>query len=270
MLLAVAGGKVNYCFELDDAKLTCFATELATGKTAPTASPASTASSGQPRPRLAGSAPAVSIKNADGGKRPQLCRPDGSKCKTLAMSHAIDQGMGLADAENTEFTLAALGTLQWIDTFDLRTGKRIASFTSGPKRSSCNTLAFAGDTLVIGEGSDCASPARTAWLASKTGKKIGEVGGDAPLVIGTMAPVSGNDFAFAALAGDRVVIQDVVTGKVEKAIAVGAAVPDAPATLVGDAGGLALVFGGARAGDVAVIDAAAGKATTYAGVRCPK
>src|SRR6185436_9716593 len=118
---------------------------------------------------------------------------------------------------NTALTLAALASLEWIDTFDLKSGKRLATFKTGPKQSSCNALEFAGDTLVIGEET-CGEDGMTAWLATAKGKKLADVGGDNPITLGfqSIAPVAGTSFAFSTLTGEAVVVQDVKTGKVAK------------------------------------------------------
>jgi hypothetical protein len=265
VMMALDGKTLGYCVEADD-ELRCFTTDVATGQTTPAAAPPPRDT---PWPRLAAAPPAMTRKNAGSGKKPQLCRPDGRRCKTLVMTHEIDPGMGLGSAHNATFTLAALVTLHWIDTFDLRTGKRLASFTTGPKRSSCNTVAFAGDTLVIGEQTDCASPARTAWLATPTGKKVADVGGDSPLVLGSMAHVSGSTYAFTNQAGDTLQTQDVVTGQTGKRYFFGPPATAGPAFLVASATTLALVYGGSRAGDVAFLDVATGKLSQYPARRCP-
>lgn len=266
VMMAIDPQKLSYCFEISDEKLVCLITELSTGTTVPTLPPPDD----KPRALLASEAPKVKLENADRGKKPQLCRADGTRCKTLAMTHEIDPATGVVTAHNAALTIAALGTPGWIDTFDLRTGKRLASFPTGATKRSCNTLEFAGDTLVIGEPADCAAPARTAWLATTTGKKLADVGGDTPLTLGSMTPVSGSTYAFATRTGDAIVLQDVTTGKVTRRISVGGGDAYAPAFIVGNGTTLALVHGGMRAGDVAVIDLATDKVSRYPGKRCPR
>jgi hypothetical protein len=267
VMLAMAGGKVSYCFAIDNAKASCFTTEVATANTAASPSPAPP---GQAWPTLAPSPRKLRFKHADGGKRPQLCHGDGSHCVTLAMTHEIDQGMGLIAAENAALTVAALATLEWIDTFDVKTGKRLASFSTGPKHSSCNWLDFAGDTLVVRERADCAQTSSTAWLATRTGVKIAEVGGSSPITLGAIAiaRATGDSYAFVTEAGDALIYQDVKTGKVNKRITIGPVAADTSVALLGDDSSLALVFGGARAGDVAIIDLATDKISTSPGKRC--
>jgi hypothetical protein len=265
VMMAIGGGKLSYCFEDDADQLRCFATDAATGKTAAVPAPAPL---GRSWPRQVPAPRAVKIKRAE-GKAPVLCRADGSRCKTLKMTHEIDAGMGLVNAHNAALTLAALSTLEWIDTFDLRTGKRIASFGTGPAQSSCNWLGFAGDTLVIGEKT-CGGDSMTAWLATVKGAKLADVGGDAPIELGpmAMAPAGGDLHAFATWSGDAVVVHDVKTGVRVRRIALGAAVAGSAAYLLGDGTTLAVVYGGARAGDVAIVDTANGKATAYPARRC--
>ncbi len=267
VMLAMTGGKLSYCFAIDNTKASCFTTEVATANTATAPSPAPL---GQAWPTLAPSPRKLRFKHADGGKQPQLCHGDGTRCVTLAMTHEIDQGMGLVAAENAALTIAALSTLEWIDTFDVKTGKRLASFSTGPKHSSCNWLDFAGDTLVVRERADCAQTSSTAWLATKTGVKLAEVGGTSPIMLGAIAiaRATGDSYAFATEAGDQLIYQDVKTGKVNKRITIGPVVAGTSAALLGDDGSLALVFGGARAGDVVIVDLATDKVSTSPGKRC--
>ncbi len=77
--------------------------------------------------------------------------------------------------------------------------------------------------------------------------------------------------AIRGLAMDVVVLlQDVATGNVDHRIATGFAAEDNRPTLVGDPARLAIVFGGVRWGDLAVVDLATGEVTTHAAKRCPK
>lgn len=270
-MLAFHGGALAACYATDDDDVppVCFSIDVATGKTTPAKPPAPL---GRAWPRVAPSLPPVKLKNTGGGKRPQVCRADGSKCKTLAMSRAIDQGMGLVHAVNASTTIAALATLDWIDTFDLKSGRRLATFGTGPLKSSCNALKFAGDTLVVGEESDCGSEGMTAWLATKAGKKLADVGGNAPLLLGyhSIAPAGGNHYAFASQAGDTVAIHDIKTGALVKRLSVPGAAPKPSTTLLSDGTTLALVYNGARLGALTFVDVTTETLTQLVLPRCAK
>ena len=126
----------------------------------------------------------------------------------------------------------------------------------------------AGDTLDASR-SECGTNTGKEWLASKSGKVLARIGGASPIMTGG-PPVHVTDdvWAFAPDTGSVVVLQDVVTGKVMKRVAIGKADPNSLATLVGNSTHLVLVYGGARAGDLAVIDIATGKVTSFSANRC--
>ena len=129
-------------------------------------------------------------------------------------------------------------------------------------------VAFAGDTLDI-SNVECGATTGKEWLATKLGKRIAAIGGASPIMTGSPpVHVTDNTWAFTPDGGDVVILQDVVTGKVVKRISVGKADPDSPATLVGDSTHIVLIYGGTRAGDLAVIDVATGKVTQFPAKRC--
>lgn len=253
----------QFCFE--PGGLACYAVNLQTG--AVTAAPAP-AGADRPQVMPAPDAPKVTEAAAD----ITVCHHDGTACHKIVAKGQVDPGLGLTSAVNHAGTLAALGTQaanrqSQVETFDAATGKHLATFKLPAKGGMCMFLGFAGDTLDITQ-SECGSSGGTEWLATKAGKKIAPVGGS-PQITSNSPPVhvTGNTYAFATAAGDVVVLQDVVTGKVVRRIAVDEAGPDT-ATLVGDSAHLVLVYAGARAGDVIVIDVATGKATPLHARRC--
>jgi hypothetical protein len=263
VLIAIDANKLRQC-AWDGAHLSCFATELATGAWSSAAAPA-----GSERPRIAPIAGAPKIDVGD--QRATVCHADGSACKTLTPKSPVDPGLGLSAAANAAGTLGALGYYgdkTWVETFDLATGKRIARVAAGSKKVKCVTVDVLGDALYVDEAV-CGGEVSTAWLGSKAGKRIAAVGGAQPIhPSGQAVHLADTLWAFSAAAGDTVVLQDVKTGKVTKRIAIGPAVETASAALVGDARRLVLVFGGSRAGDVAVVDLASDKVTSYPGKRC--
>ncbi len=254
----------RFCFE--PGGLACYAVNLQTGAVTTEQAPAG---SDRPQVTAAPDAPKVTEAEAD----VTVCHHDGSACRKLVPKGIVDPGLGLVSAVNRSGTLAAFGTQaphrqSQVETFDVATGKHLATFKLPIKGGMCMFLAFAGDTLDITQ-SECGTPGGTEWLATKTGKKIAPLGGNSP--INSNSPpvhVSGNTYAFAPATGEVVVLQDVVTGKVVQRIAVDKAAGSDSATLVGDAMHLVLVHAGARAGDLVIIDVATGKITRFPAKRC--
>jgi hypothetical protein len=205
-------------------------------------------------------APKVQIE----GDKVSVCKADGSACKAFTPQAKPDPGIGIDAKANEANTLAALSYYAdktYVETFDPTTGKRIARFSVGSKKIKCANVDVLRDSILVTE-SECGSPGGKSWLATKTGKKIADVAGVAH------APVGGSTFAFVTTAGDKVVFQDVTTGKITKEISLGAA-SDAPATMLTDFRRLVVVWGGKRAGDVASIDLSNDKVATFPGTRCP-
>ena len=248
-----------FCFE----KGTCYSAELATGRIT-VGKPA-----GSDLPELAEAPDAPKLTN--GTADITVCHHDGSQCKKLATEHDIDPGIGFVSAVTASGTLAAIGVQGapfFVDVFDVGSGKRTSTFKLPSGGGLCGFLAFAGDTLDVTQ-TECGSSKGKEWLASTSGKTIGRIGGASPIMTGG-PPVHVTDdvWAFAPDGGDVVILQNVVTGKVMKRLSVAKAEPDSPATLVGDSAHLVLVYGGARAGDLAVIDVATGKVTKFPAKRC--
>jgi hypothetical protein len=75
--------------------------------------------------------------------------------------------------------------------------------------------------------------------------------------------------AFVSKQGHQVIVQAVKTGKVVNRIAVGPARDETFPTLAGDDKRFVVVFGGERAGEIAVIDRATENVTAHAAKRCP-
>lgn len=247
--VAVASGAVTFCDARSKKKKSCFARELATGKT-----------SSAPRPEPAAAPVTVEID----GKRAKVCK--GTACKPLAPKAPVDDTLAMRGVVNAAGTLVALINTTQVETFDAATGKRLAGFAAG--KSTCTYVRFLGDTLHV-RNLDCGTDSGTSWLATRTGAKLAIVGGDKPIDAMISLALDGTRAAFAATTGDVLVVQDVATGKVEKRIALGAAAADSRPVPAGDAKQLAIVFGGARRGDIAVVDLATDKVTAHAATRCP-
>jgi len=250
---ALDGDRVAFC---DDRSkhASCFAVELATGKLAAARRPT----------RAPGPLASVTVH----GKLATACRPDGTACKTLKPTAYVDDGLGMIGVANAAGTRVALINTSEIETFDRRTGKRIAGFRAG--KASCTLASFVADDTLLVHNAECGGGQGTSWLATTRGARLAVVGDDQP--IDAMAPVllGANRAAFVSARGDALVVHDVATGKLEKRIALGPASDDARPVLVGDAHRLAIVFGGARWGDVAVVELATDRVTLLPGHRCPR
>ncbi len=249
----------SFCFD----GAGCYAAELATGRI--TTGPAA----GKDLPQLAEGPDTP--KFTDSPSDITVCHHDGSSCRKLAPTGEIDPGIGFVAAVNATGTLAAIGVQgrdPQAEVFDVATGKHVSTFKLPSSRWMCMFVAFAGDTLDI-SNVECGATNGKEWLATKLGKRIASIGGASPIMTGSPpAHVTDNTWAFTTDGGDVVILQDVVTGKVVKRISVGKADPDSPATLVGDSTHLVLIYGGTRAGDLAVIDVATGKVTQFPAKRC--
>jgi hypothetical protein len=209
---------------------------------------------------------------------------------------------------NTRGDHAAIVTgapaVQFVETWDLTTGKRIARFPAGTTaRKPCAHAALLDDTLLLGTGA-CAGTQdprlpdgtipdpdddrvvvtllhglRTsidtgAQLTTLRGKRIATVGGSASFaaIVSSPIPLGGPRWAFIAAGGDTAVIQDVTTGAVEKRIPTGEAVAPGQLLAAGDGlGHLALAYGGTtpRSGSITVVDIPAGTATSFSLPTCP-
>lgn len=246
-------GRVEFCDD-DEDKPTCLSVDLTTGA----------ASKRRPGASLGMAKATIEIV----GKTAKVCQPGGKPCKKLKPKARIDEGLGMTAEVNDAGTLAVLLNLEQVETFDAKTGKRIAQFKSGT--ASCATVSFLGvDTLYVWS-EDCGGGDGTSWLATKKGKRIAIVGGDKP--IEAMPPVllEGTRAAFVSERGDVLVVQDVKSGAVTKRIALGAAVEETRPTVLGGPARAVIIYGDKRAGDVAVVDLATDKVTTHPGKRCTK
>lgn len=265
VLIAIDGGKLRQCAG-DAAHLSCVAIDLASGAWGTAPAPA-----GSDRSRVVPPAGAPKVTVAD--NRATVCHADGTACKTLVPKGEVDPGLGLSAAANDAGTLAALGyygDTVWVETFDLATGKRLGRVKAGSKKAKCVSVDVLGDAIAVTE-SVCGSAPSGGWIGTRTGKKVAPVGGKDPIApSGRAVQLADKQWAFASATGDAVVVQDVASGKVVKRIAIGPADDNASTALVGDGKRLVLVFGGSRAGDIAVIDPATDKVTPYPGKRCGK
>jgi hypothetical protein len=246
---------VTFCFDGQS----CYAADLSSGALKPTG-PA-----GKDLPLLVPAPDAPHV--TEGGSDITVCHHDGSSCKKLVAKHEIDPGINFASAVNASGTLAAIAVLGgpiYVEVFDVASTNHVATFAL-PRGGLCGFVNFAGDALDVTQV-DCGDGTLgKEWLYTKRGKRLAQL----PFMTGgAPAHVTDNVWAFAPDDGSAIVLQDVVTGKLVKHISVGKGDPNSVATLVGDSAHLVLVFGGARAGDIAVVDVATGRVTQFPAKRC--
>jgi DNA-binding beta-propeller fold protein YncE len=257
--LGLSTTSASFCFDGQG----CYAADLASGTLK------ATGPAGKDLPLLAPEPDAPKV--TEGAADITVCHHDGSACKKLVAKNQIDPGINFTSAVNASGTLGAIAVLGGpihIEVFDVASANHVATFAL-PHGGLCGYVSFAGETLDVMQV-DCGDgTSGKEWLYTKRGKQIARVGGAAPFLTGG-APVHVTDdvWAFAPSDGSVIVLQDVVTGKVMKRISVGKADPNMWATLAGDSAHLVLVFGGARAGDIAVVDVATGKVTQFPAKRC--
>jgi hypothetical protein len=256
VLLELRGDALRLC-GWNGLALTCATVDLRSGVWATAPAPAD-----GPRPKVVPPRRAPRVEIA--GDKIAVCAGDGGRCKTLAPKRAPDPGIGLDAAVNFSNTLAALSYFAdkpWVETFDPVSGRRLGRFAVGSKRALCTSVDVLGESILVTE-SECGGPTTKAWLATRKGRKIADAAGLAHVAAG------GSTFAFVSPAGDKVVLQDVTSGKRIKQIAIGGPSDDA-AELLTDFRRLVVVWGGKRAGDVVTFDFATEKVTTWIGRRCP-
>lgn len=245
---------MTFCFDGQ----ACYAADLASGGLK------SSGPAGKDLPLLAPEPDEPQLKDPDSIT---VCKHDGSACKKLVPKHDVDPGIGITSAVNAAGTLGAIfvqGGTSYVEVFDVASTKHVATFTV-PNRGMCGFLDFAGDTLDV-TAVDCGDGSKgNEALYTKRGKRLAQL----PFMTGgAPAHVTDNVWAFAPDDGSVIVLQDVVTGRLVKRISVGKGDPNSFATVVGDSAHIVVVYGGARAGDIAVVDVATGKVTQFPAKRC--
>jgi len=187
----------------------------------------------------------------------KICKADDCKSVTPKVAKPDNQ---LVAAANESIAVVMIG--------DAEAGKGVAEIWDVAKNKKKTTIKYAkadfkcgvpkllGDTIYI-SASVCAGPAARGGLFNLKGKKFADVGGKE---FGTYSEVAvqvkDNLWAFLEENGSMVAIQDVVTGKVAKTIALGplwspeappdveAADTDSMAPAMGNPGESSLVRGG--------------------------
>ncbi|MCX5745976.1 MAG: hypothetical protein NT062_26150 [Proteobacteria bacterium] len=145
--------------------------------------------------------------------------------------------------------------------------KRISTFRAARGDLTCGDVAMLGDTIYVST-TDCKMPAARGALYSLLGTKIADVGGKDFGGFGDRhVAISATTWAFLDENGNRIAIQDVVTGKVARTVSIAGLFGDAKdafgnpgesALVRLDDGRLAVIAGAPASGSVAVVDHAIG------------
>lgn len=261
----LAGTSASFCFQPMGTVASCYAVDVQTGALTAAKGPAQTSQ----LPMLAGPADAPLI--VDNKDDAAVCR--GTACKTIKPTTDPDPGIGMTRAVDATGTYAALGmqAQERVDVFEVASGKHAGTIAI-PGAGACIDVDFAGDALVVAS-TDCATHAGNAWLATRAGKRIAALGGKFPMgFYGPPAHVTANKWAFGAANAEVVVVQDVVSGSVWRRFALDK--PDentrTELTLVADDRRVVAIYGGDRAGDLALLDIGTHKITRLPAKRCAK
>jgi len=248
----------------------CFAFDVATGQLAHLREP--------PRPSPEPGA-RITITNPD----LQVCR--GDACTSIT-PQVLPNSSKLHATTNASGTVAVvlLGDAEhgkgYAEVWDVARGKKTATFFYARGEFRCGEVDMVGETIYV-SASTCAGPAARATLYSQKGKKIASVGGKEFGSYGSAhVQVAGSAWAFLDENGSRLVVQDVVKGKILQTIdtsglwtpdgASGTAAMGNPGehalVKLGD-GKLAVIAGTPASGSVATVEPSTGQVTV---VRVPQ
>lgn len=245
--------RVHYC--IGDTSQ-CYALDLNTGKLDRLAN--------LPRPRGATDGARLETRN------PELTVCTGESCKTLTQKvlPSAAQLHAATDAAGTTLVVllgdAAAGQ-GYAEIWDVAKAKKTSTFRYARGDFKCGDVAMLGNSIYV-TASQCTSPAARGALYSLKGAKIANVGNKDFGVFGNAhVLVEADRWAFLEENANRIAIQDVAKGKVEKTIDVSALFgdkrdamgnPGESALLRLGEGKLAVIAGSPANGSVAVVDLA--------------
>lgn len=260
--------RVGYC--VGTAVDQCFSLELSGGTLTPLDKPPVA------QPRSLETAGRIETTN------PELKVCSGESCKTLT-PQVWPGAAPLHAATNGEVVAVMLGDAPTgkghVDVYDVAKAKKLASFRYARGEFKCGEIAMLGDTILV-EANVCDAPSGRAALYSIKGRRIAYVGGkrDFGTFGGAFTQVEGTSWAFLGENGNKLVIQDVVKGKVLKRIDTSALFTTVAAANMGNPGESALVrlgpgklgvIGGTPAnGSVAIVDAETGDVQVVRAALC--
>ena len=264
----VEGTTIRYCVGTSVDR--CFSYERVSGKLSRLR--------GQPQ----GQSPAIQEGAHLETTNPELKVCTGGRCKTLT-PQVWPGAAPLRAATNGSVVAVMLGDAEagkgYVEVFDVMKMKRLTRFRFARGEFKCGDLGMLGDTIYVGVRS-CTKPSGRAALYTMKGRKIANVGGKADFGMfgNAYTQVEDNVWAFLEENGHRVVLQDVVKGKVVKTIDTSALFESAAATfgnpgesaIIRVRGGVLAVIAGTPAnGSIALIDVMAGKAEIRRAPLCP-
>ncbi|MBP9086881.1 MAG: hypothetical protein KBG15_12225 [Kofleriaceae bacterium] len=217
-------------------------------------------------------------------KAVEICVGD-APCK--ALKYKINKATPpTAVAINQAGTVVAIAAgKSQVDVWDVASNKKVTSIEFAQQDYRCGTPFFVGDVLAI-SADVCAGPAARGALFTTTGKRIADIGGPNFGSYGLPhTQVEGNTWAFLEERAGKVVLQDVVTGKVISTVSLAAfwtidaygtkstepalGHPGESELIRGGPGKLIVVGGGPGPGSVAVIDLDNGGVKVTRASMCP-
>ncbi len=143
----------------------------------------------------------------------EICMGE-APCKTLKykINKAAPPTAVVIDQAGT--TVAIATGKNPVELWDVSSNKKLTSIKFAQKKYRCGTPFFVGDVLAI-SADVCGGPPARASLFTKAGKRIAEVGGaDFGSFSVPHTQVDGNTWAFLEQGAGKVVLQDVVSGKI--------------------------------------------------------
>ncbi|NVB80842.1 MAG: hypothetical protein HOV81_20765 [Kofleriaceae bacterium] len=260
--------RVSYC--VGTAVDQCFSLDLATGALKAIDKPP------EPQSRSQGAVGRIETTN------PELKVCSGEACKTLT-PQVWPGAAPLRAATNGAIAAVMLGDATagkgYVDVYDVAKAKRLATFRYARGDFKCGEIAMLGNTIYV-EQNVCEAPSGRAALYSIKGKKIANVGGRADFGTfgGAFTQLDDKSWAFLGENGNKLVIQDVASGKVTKRIDTSMLFTTVAAANMGNPGESALVrlgsgklavIGGTPAnGSVAIVDLETGDVKVIRAALC--
>lgn len=197
----------------------------------------------------------------------EVCVADACKPLKYKVNKAVPPTAVSINHAGTQVAIAAAKGV--VEVWDVATNKKVSTVKFGKGDYRCGSPAFVGDTLAI-SADVCAGPAGRGGLYGKGGKRLADIGGADFGTFGLAhTQVDNNTWAFLEESAGKLVLQDVVTGKVVKTIALDTlwsngvshseklptiGQPGESALVRGGPGKLLVVGGSPGPGSVAVVD----------------
>ncbi|HPH66532.1 MAG TPA: hypothetical protein PLF40_12335 [Kofleriaceae bacterium] len=197
----------------------------------------------------------------------EVCVADACKPLKYKVNKAVPPTAVSINHAGTQVAIAAAKGV--VEVWDVAANKKVSTIKFGKGDYRCGSPSFVGDALAI-SADVCAGPAARGALYGKAGKRLADVGG---ADFGTFGlphtQVDNNTWAFLEESAGKLVLQDVVTGKVVKTMSLDAlwsngvshseklpaiGQPGESALVRGGPGKLLVIGGSPGPGTVAVVD----------------